>query len=151
MIQRKQTLFLFQLIFLGIALMFLPVKNATIAGQTLNPTLVPIAVEGAESTVGHMTAIFINFGGLILTFVTVFLYKRRKVQVKLSYTLLVLWLVLTLMILFCPFVKTTVGPVTEESNYFGVIVGIFSMLAAYLSARYIKKDIELLKSADRIR
>ncbi|MBL7933567.1 MAG: DUF4293 family protein, partial [Bacteroidia bacterium] len=93
----------------------------------------------------------LNFANLILAFTTIFLYKRRELQIKLCYVQIVLWLILGLMIAFCPFVQRTDVVVSVQSNYFGSIICIVSMLAAYLAARNVKKDIDLLKSADRIR
>jgi hypothetical protein len=53
--------------------------------------------------------------------------------------------------LLCPFVVKTEEMIEVKINYFVVAIGAFSVLAAFLAARFIKKDIELLKSADRIR
>ncbi len=147
MIQRKQTLFLFQLVFFGIALLFIPsawVKSGEIETPIF---LTPINSGGFSSSIGHQAAIVLNFVGLILAFVTIFLYKQRSMQVKLCNILMLLWIVLTSMILFCPFVELN----TRSINYFNAIIGAFAFLAAFLAKRFIKKDIELLKSADRIR
>ena len=38
-----------------------------------------------------------------------------------------------------------------EKNYFGSLIGVVAVIATWFAARYIKKDIDLLKSADRIR
>lgn len=64
---------------------------------------------------------------------------------------MLLWLTITLMVEFCPFVKLSEGVSSIENTHFGTLIGIFGMLAAYLALRYIRRDIELLKSADRIR
>ncbi len=151
MIQRRQTLFLFQLVFLGIALLFVSIATVTTNNGTVNVYLIPFSDPAVTSTSGHLAAIALNFIGLILTFVTVFLYKRRELQVKLCYGLMVIWLILTLMMAFCPFVEKTNTVISVENSYFGTIIGIFGMLAAYVAAHYIKKDIALIKSADRIR
>jgi hypothetical protein len=150
MIQRKQTLFLFQLIFLGIALLFVPVSEVTTTTGKMDVYLVPLR-SPLVSTSGHITAIAINFVALMLTFITIFLYKRRELQVKLCYALMVLWIILSLMMAFCPFVERTDVVIEIKNNYFGPIIGAFAVVAAFIAARFIKKDIELLKSADRIR
>jgi hypothetical protein len=150
MIQRKQTLFLFELIFLGIALLFVPSGNVATPASSYELYLVPINNAEIHSSPGHYAAIFINFTALVLAFVAVFLYRQRTMQMKLCYVMLILWTVLTLMIAFCPFVNSSVTP-SAHVSYLAVAIGAFGMLAAYLAARYIKKDIELLKSADRIR
>lgn len=151
MIQRKQTLFLFQLIFFGIALLFISSNTITTNSGTVEVSLTPITNAQLSSTTGHVAAIAINFIGLILTFATIFLYKKRELQVKLCYGLMLLWLTLSLMIAFCPFVKTNTNISNIQINYFACVMGAFAIFAAYMALRFIKKDIELLKSADRIR
>lgn len=153
MIQRKQTLFLLELIFLSIALLFIPVTTVvTTSAETLQLSLTP-ASGSAEisSSSGHMVAVGLNFIALILAFVTIFMYKKRELQVKLCYLLAFIWVVITLMIACCPFVVKTDAIASVSVNYFAGIIGVFAILAAFLAARFIKKDIELLKSADRIR
>lgn len=147
MIQRKQTLFLFQLVFFGIALLFIPSEWVKSADVETPIFLTPIKSGGFSSSIGHQAAIVLNFVGLILAFITIFLFKQRNMQVKLCNVLMGLWIVLTSMILFCPFVEST----TSSVNYFNVIIGAFAILASFLAKRFIKKDIELIKSADRIR
>lgn len=152
MIQRRQTLFLILLTFLGIALMFIPSLKVSKPSEELFAVfLVPIEHISLSSSLGHTAAILINFVALILSCLTIFIYKKREVQAKLCYVLMILWLSLTLMIEFCPFVVLPDSSFMVESTHFGTLIGILGMFAAYLSLHYIKKDIELLKSADRIR
>ncbi len=151
MIQRKQTLFLFQLIFMGIALLFIPSNTIITASTNTDVFLVPIKSEVFGSSSGHVAAIILNFIGLLLTFATIFLYKKRELQIKLCYMLILLWLVIGLMIAFCPFVIKNENIVNITIHYFACLIALFAILAAYFAIRFIKKDIELLKSADRIR
>lgn len=151
MIQRKQTLFLFQLVFLGIALLFIPCVTVITTTTTHEVLLIPLNNPEVTSTMGHIAAVLINFLGLVLAFIAVFLYQRRQIQLKLCYAMMILWLVLTAMMAFCPFVEANVAVESIKVNYLALVVGGFGILAAYMAARYIKKDIELIKSADRIR
>jgi hypothetical protein len=151
MIQRRQTLFLFELVFLSVALLFIPSQHYTWATIPTDIYLVPVNEPGLSSTAGHQAAVLINFAGLLLAFATIFLYKKRQMQVTLSYVLTLLWLVLTLMIALCPFVEGADMKTGLDTNYFAVAIGVFAIVAGLLAARFIKKDIELLKSADRIR
>jgi hypothetical protein len=150
MIQRKQTLFLILTVLSGAALLSVPSNTVNINTNIQNVSLLPLNMPGLHSTSGHLAAIVINFGGLILSFITIFLYKKRELQLKLCYALMVLWLVLASMISFCPFVITT-EVISVQNNYMGSILGIIGMLASYMAAKFVRKDIELLKSADRIR
>lgn len=149
MIQRKQTLFLIELIFLGLSLLFVPCQDIFTASAATHVYLMPLI--DFQSTAGHLFAVALNFIGLVLATVTIFLYKKRELQVKLCYAILVIWLVLPAMMLFCPFVVKSETITEVRINYFVVAIAVFSIIAAYLAARFIKKDIDLLKSADRIR
>jgi hypothetical protein len=151
MIQRKQSLFLFFIAVLGIALLFIPIGTIKTNSEDVNIYLVPLSHPELTSTAGHMTAIALNFVGLILAFTTIFLYRKRELQVKLCYVLMVLWLVIGLMMAFCPFVTKTETVISVQNNYFGPIIAILAVVAAFIATRFIKKDIELIKSADRIR
>jgi hypothetical protein len=149
MIQRKQSLFLIQIIFLGLSLLFVPCQNIFTKTVVTNVYLAPLTEY--QSTLGHLFAVGLNFLGLIVATITLFTFKKRELQIKLCYALIAIWLVLIGMMLLCPFVVKTEEMIEVKINYFVVAIGVFSVLAAFLAARFIKKDIELLKSADRIR
>lgn len=150
MIQRKQTLFLLQLVFLGIALLFVPL--GTVSTTALSEHILLSAFRHAEfqSTWAHTTAILLNFINLLLAFTTIFLYKKRETQIKLIYLQLLFWIVLAALMALFPFAEQT-ELVQVSKNYFGVIICLVALLAGYFAIRNVKKDIELLKSADRIR
>lgn len=150
MIQRKQTLFLLQLAFLSLSLLFIP-SQVKLGGEPQGITLIPITEGGISSTTGHLAAIALNALGLILAFITIFLFKKRELQVKLCYVLAAIYLIIPVMMAFCPFVQPIVEGTTVQKNIFGYIICAVAVLSAILAARFIKKDIELLKSADRIR
>src|SRR5688572_6268173 len=103
MIQRRQTLFLLELVFLAVALLFIPSQHLRTGTIPSDIYLVPINEPGLQSTTGHIAAVTINFVGIIVSFITIFLYKNRSMQVKLSYLLTFIWVVITAMIAFCPF------------------------------------------------
>lgn len=149
MIQRKQTLFLIELIFLGLSLLFVPCQDIITATASTHVYLMPLI--DFQSTTGHLFAVILNFIGLVIATICIFLYKKRELQIKLCYALLAIWLVLPAMMLFCPFVVKTEAITEIKINYFVVAIAVFSIIAAILAARFIKKDIDLLKSADRIR
>ncbi|MBX3163702.1 MAG: DUF4293 family protein [Bacteroidetes bacterium] len=117
MIQRKQTLFLLLSLLASGALFFYTNKTEFI-GMTFNAL------------------------AALLALITIFLYKKRTLQVKLSYVLMLLQLAITLLVSF-----TSISSNSELAS----IIGIVGAMGAYFAVRYIKKDIALLKSADRIR
>lgn len=149
MIQRKQTLFLLQLVFLGVAMLFIP--NQIIYTKLKSTYVCLLPFNGFVSKTGHYAAVAVNFLGIAVSLITVFLYKKRELQVKLCYLIMALWLVLCGMIIFCPFIGKTDDVVEIKKTSFGFLCCAFALLAAYLATVFIKKDIELLKSADRIR
>ena len=139
-----------ELVFLGIALLFVPNSVILLKESSVNVYLLPLKTPFASAPC-HYAAILVNFLGLALSLTTIFLYKRRTLQMKLCYVSLILWCLLISLMAFCPFVTMGNGIVEVQTNYSGVIIGLFAVVAALLAARFINKDRELLKSADRIR
>jgi hypothetical protein len=151
MIQRIQSLFLLQLLLLGFVLMYVPCARVIAGGEHTDICLLPVSNVHFHSSAGHWAAIALNFLALALGFLTLFLYNRRALQKKLCLVLCGAWLVLTLMMAFCPFIEGTDGPVDYAINYYAVIIGLLGTVGALVAARFIQRDINLLKSADRIR
>ena len=151
MIQRKQTLFLFLAAFFNVTLLFVPNTTVTVNNLKESIVLEPILNKALSSTAGHTTAIFLNFGILVLSFLTAFLYKNRELQIKLCYLAASLFIVLGGMLAFCHFVVKSETISLIELNYLATTLSLGGFAAQLLAARFIKKDIELLKSADRIR
>ena len=54
------------------------------------------------------------------------------------------------MIAFCPLVVKT-DVIEVKTTYFGYLCCGFAIVGAYFAIVFIKKDIDLIKSADRIR
>ena len=149
MIQRKQTLFLLELLFLGIALLFVPCNIVTQNNLSSPVSLLP-PNSVIVSTPWHYVLITINFLSSVISFACIFLYKNRNLQLKLCYLLMALYGIFSVLIAVFPLAQSS-NSVQANNTYFGLAIGIFEVLAAFLAARFIKKDIELIKSADRIR
>jgi Na+/melibiose symporter-like transporter len=130
-------------------LLFLPNVTITTNGLSQALSLAPNS-EIPTTTIGFSAAIAVNFLILVLSFVCIFLYKKRSLQLNICYTLIIFSLILLLMLLFCPFTKNT-NPSDILKSYYPPIFSAIMMLDAFIAAKLIKKDIELLKSADRIR
>lgn len=150
MIQRKQTLYLLSILIISTILLVVPSASVDFNNQLVKVYLLPFDFEGLSASVAQMAAMLINFISLILAFTCIFLYKKRSLQLTMSYSLMIIWLLLTLIMSFMPLVNEADGLVIQNTNY-GTLLGIFGMLGSYMAARLIKRDIELLKSADRIR
>jgi hypothetical protein len=151
MIQRKQTLYLLFLVFVGISFLFIPTQTMQVESVIYEIELVPIEAEGLKSTGSHLAATILNFIGIVLASATVFLYNKRSLQAKLCYTLSGIWIALGALIAFTPFAMSTDGSLETHKSFLALIISLFAIAAGLIAARFINKDINLLKSADRIR
>lgn len=105
-------------------------------------------VVGSEEIIMPLLILLILIAAI--SFVTVFLFKNRKLQIKLSMVLLILSIVLLLAVATYAFLlsgKYNAQLQLRVNLIFPVLVLIFSILAH----RGIKKDEELVKSYDRLR
>lgn len=150
MIQRVQTLYLLSLVVVGIALLFVPVAQVSFHTHQTPIYLKPLSVENIQASYGQLTAMILNIIGMLLAVISIFLYKKRMLQLKLTLVLMMIWLGITLLLSFLPMAIVPTENQLHNTNY-GTLFGVFGMLGAYMSNRHIKKDIELLKSADRLR
>lgn len=150
MIQRVQTLYLLSLVVMGLALLFVPSAQFEFNVHAVPIYLKPISHELIQATYGQIIAMVLNFSGILLSCVAIFLYKKRMLQLKLTLVLMMIWLANTIILSFLPLANVEMPNMLHTTNY-GILFGIFGMLGAYMANRHIKKDIELLKSADRIR
>lgn len=151
MIQRKQSLFILGMVLCNMLLLFIPVADVIHNNVSSHVYLTPFPENMPVSTMGHYTAIALNFGALLLSFATLFLYKQRSFQIKLLWLLVLIWVTLGLMMWLCPFVvrdETVQGIIMK---YFTACISIPAVVCAWMAIRFIQKDIDLLKSADRIR
>ena len=62
-----------------------------------------------------------------------------------------IWVIIAGMLAFCPFIENGTAFEAIVMNYLSVLVAAFGIIAVLFAIRFIKKDIALLKSADRIR
>jgi hypothetical protein len=89
---------------------------------------------------------------LVVPFVTIFLYKKRELQLKLS-SLNVFLNALFCGLIFLFYVDNVQEILSAETvTYaFGTYIPLINMVLSILAMRWIKKDIELIKSIDRLR
>jgi glucan phosphoethanolaminetransferase (alkaline phosphatase superfamily) len=151
MIQRVQTLLWLEIAFLSISLLFVPVQTIILAAGEAQVHLMPLKEVGLSSTMGHMAAVILNFLAIVICFLCIFNFKKRELQIKLSWALIVIFLVLIGMIAFCPFVSKNDIVKETRTNVFGYFIPAVAIISSFIAIRFVKKDIELLKSADRIR
>ena len=148
MIQRKQTLFLLVVVIIAIAQFFVPFQTATIADIKWNICLMPgCSSEVMDSNI-YFPMIF-NIIILVLSVVIIFLYKNRVLQYKLSNLLVVFNIIVVALFFILPYAKNASPEVI--SFKIGAFLPLISTFFAFLAAHFIKKDEQLVRSADRIR
>jgi uncharacterized membrane protein (DUF485 family) len=90
---------------------------------------------------------------LVLTVITIFMFKKRMLQIRLSRISIFIYLVLIGVIFYYSdrAVSELNGDKITFQYGFGAIAPIIALLLTYLAIRGIKKDEALVRSADRIR
>lgn len=151
MIQRKQTLFLLFSVILLVGYLFSPILRVD-SGNVHN------YIKGRELAlnvnfpiIGHyfvfmcLTSAMITAG---LNLLTIFLFKYRRVQTFLCW----LSIIPAIFTLCYPYYRMTNTDIMQDQLfYYGNITPLIAIIFIFLAMFYIRKDEELVKSADRLR
>ena len=155
MLQRVQTIWLFfatAAIFGLFLFPYLQVFNPDGSSRALKIPGIQESVGGQIVQTEAFLALTISTVILgLIPFITIFLYKTRKQQIKMCYLSIVailgfsFWLVQT--------AKQALGAINlQTENYgLGVILPSLSVFFVILALRGIRKDEKLIKSSDRLR
>lgn len=155
MIQRIQTVFLFLSAIIAGVLFFVP-----IALFDHGTGFMALSIYGVENQVdalyfGATYALPLLILGILMTvvpFVTIFLYNRRELQLKLSSLNVFLNAIFCGLIFLYYFSNVQETIASETISYsFGTYIPLINMVLSVLAMRWIRKDIELVKSVDRLR
>jgi uncharacterized membrane protein len=153
MIQRKQTLFLIFSILIMVGYIFAPlikVQSGTMVqyvysdSRMLSPNI-NFPIIGHYFVFACVVAAGITIG---LNFLTIFLYKFRKVQIAFC------WLsIVPAIFCFCYvyYSMTTTDLMSDQLFYYGNISPIAAVIFIFLAMSGIRQDEELVKSVDRLR
>ena len=147
MIQRIQTVFLFlSAIFAGI-LFFAPIASFGVGEEILN-----LSIFGVENHTNAFLLLALAILMFVVPVVTIFMYKKRELQLKLS-SLNVFLNALFCGLIFLFYVDNIQERLQAETVVyaFGTYIPLINMVLSILAMRWIKKDIELIKSIDRLR
>jgi len=157
MIQRIQTLYLFFAGLIPIVLLFIPFANLATADGYYEYTAFMVRDTTPDhtfilSTVGNALLLIASS---VLSFITIFLYKNRSLQLKLISVnmLVILAAICTIMYIYPKFLFA------QNINLNGVlvdfkktiIISFISAIGLYLSKKAIAKDEKMIRSADRLR
>lgn len=149
MIQRIQSIFLLDIVFFSVLTLFFPFvqyqNGDTIVALSLMPGALPEGVSPA-----FYLPVAVNLFVPLFSLFIIFQYRNRPKQARLAKGLMILILGLLTAMLAINFhagekegwTKTYLWP---------SFLPIVSAISAFLAARFIKKDEELVRSADRIR
>lgn len=142
MIQRKQTLFLLAVAIIAILMFFMPFIKIVEGLQETTLSLVSFDLLNNQV----FFPLILNVLVLILSVITIFLYKNRVFQYKLASGLILLNVFITGLFFLLTYTDTPGVHFT-----FGAFLPIIGGAFAFLAGHFIKKDEQLVRSADRIR
>lgn len=156
MIQRKQSLYLLIVALLMSVLCFVPLAKILLMGQEIAVTSLGIkyTVMGRSHCESNIYMIILLSISIILPLVTIFLYKKRWLQVRLCMMEMVFLLGMQIYIILYIYKSyQTVKDSMLDRMVLSVvdIIPIAAIIFTYLALRGVAKDIALLKSVDRIR
>ncbi len=157
MIQRIQTLFLLLALISGALVFYFPLADFyhELYG---NYKLFVTELKSMDPDPKMTTSIWFNSplwltagASLILTLITIFLYKNRITQLRLVAFNILLNVSFVVMIFIIYSNKITKLTQIEPSYQLGIFFPLISLVFLILANRFIRKDEVLVKSADRLR
>ena len=96
-----------------------------------------------------ITMAVLFFISALLTFITIFQYKKRQLQFVLGrLTILINFFLVGILVYFA---QNLSGEIHVSEKGIGLLIPIFSIVFVALANKAIKKDEELVKSVDRLR
>ena len=139
MIQRIQSLYLLTATLLQTLLFVLPFATAEKAAE--GPFM-----DGDFDLYDNILLLSILIASAAFSFICIFLYKNRKLQMNVSLGIIVLSIILTGLAAYFSF-----GTAVAASFGIGLFIPIIAILFSFLAYRGIKSDEDLVKSSNRLR
>lgn len=145
MIQRVQSLFLTASVLISLLLFFIPVY------RFINDAVMSPETPNREYFLPENGLLAILNGGIgVLTLICIFLYRNRNMQIRLGNLCLLLTAILTGLLFFVA--DTLSGGLNQRVQFIaGSYLPIIQMVCLFVAIRFIKRDEELVRSADRLR
>ena len=151
MIQRIQSIYLFFVAILGICLIFIPYAEMSKLQMLFGLSGIYYVKTGVFATT-TVYLLILNALIIVLSMVILFLYKNRKMQIKLSNVLISLLLIMMLLFVVVMYLIPTSLKISAEPSFrIGFIIPIIAILFSFMARRGVAKDEALVRSADRIR
>lgn len=162
MIQRRQTIFMLLSVIITALLFFMPLASFNDGTTVMKFTI--FGIQQPIETISLSTAytwplVVLTILMTLAPLVTIFLYKKRELQVRLCrLTMLVNIIFIGLIFLYYEADIQKIIAAVEGDEYqlyvayfFGMVIPLVNLILEILAIRGIKKDIDLLKSVDRLR
>lgn len=155
MIQRIQSVFLFLAVVFAGLLFVCPIASFDYGNDLM--TLTILNVENQQdalyfSNTYTLPLLIVTILMSVVPLFTIFKFKNRNLQLKLSSLTVFLNAVFCglIFLYYTSNIQKTIA--SETVTYlFGAYIPLVNMVLAVLAMRWIKKDIELIKSVDRLR
>lgn len=158
MIQRIQSIFLFVAAAITVALLFIPIGYIYTDEfyYVFNSFVVKLNIPDGEI---YMTTFYIAImliASATLSIVSIFLYKNRKRQIQLVTINMFIFLITILLMLYVYpdiiFIKKGLMKPDDFFNFnYWILICIIPAICLYLANKFIKKDENLIRAADRLR
>jgi hypothetical protein len=158
MIQRIQTIYL-SLVFVAMALLF----AFPLAQFFSENGAYVLSVKGLQNMVPggpdvfnpliFIPLILFSAGIGLLALFTIFQYKNRLFQIKLTNigVFLAIVLIMGIFFLYIPMIEKKISIVPDYSKAFGIYLPLVALVFMVMANRAIKRDDKLVRSSDRLR
>lgn len=147
MIQRIQSLYLLLVIIAYILLFFFPIATYTTLESSFRFSLLEITGANSNSSIPLMVAVILL---AITVLVTIFLFKKRLLQIKITAILLLahIGFVAALFYVADSLTKKFGADAVYQS---GAYIALIPLVFVVLANRAIRKDEKMVRSTDRLR
>lgn len=147
MIQRIQSVYLFGVAVLSIVMFMVPF------GMVGDYTLTAISLANGDEVLKETYPLAGLVGaGLIVSIVSIFLFKKRKLQIKVCTLSMIVQAAILAVAMFLYLDSTASELGIEKPTYaIGTFLPAIGMVLSFLASKAIKKDDDLVRSVDRLR
>jgi hypothetical protein len=158
MIQRIQTVYLLlaiialSLVFAFPLAQFFAENGAYVFSVTGLKNMVP-GEPPAFNAMLFLPLVVFTAGIALLDLFTIFRYKNRALQVKLTNiaVLATIALIMGIFFLYIPMIEKKINIVPDYRKAFGIYLPLVALVFQVMATRAIKRDDKLVRSADRLR
>ncbi|HEY5499015.1 MAG TPA: DUF4293 domain-containing protein [Bacteroidales bacterium] len=150
MIQRIQSLYLLLITALLIAVLFLPFGVFQTSHGAFEYTAFSIGGDAGKLALPLWFLPILSILSAALAFVTIFLFKKRKIQIRLCLLNSLLMVSLSLVVAVILFLFKNNSP-SDFAVGFGLPLPMISIILNFMAIKAIRKDESLVKSWDRMR